>query len=76
MKSNNNSTARRSKNGKFLIVTCGNQSAVLNVNLVRYLLDIPYTRKDGTHVSNAEIFEMKHNAQIAYDKKVKESAAQ
>ncbi len=76
MKANiNRSNARLSKNGKYLIVGTGGQSAILNANLVRYLLDIPYTRKDGTQISNQEIFLMKQKAQAAYDQKVKSSAS-
>ena len=68
-------TARLSKNGKYLIVNSNGQSAILNANLVRYLFDVPYTRKDGTRVSAGQIFELKQNAQAAYDQKVKESMA-
>lgn len=70
MKSTSNTaTARLSKNGKYLIVNVNGQGAVLNANLVRYLFDIPYTRKDGTRISTAQIFQMKQNAQLAYDRK-------
>lgn len=68
-------TARLSKNGKFLIVNTNGHTAVLNANLVRYLFDVPYTRKDGTRVSSSQIFTMKENAQKAYDRKVKEATA-
>lgn len=75
MKSNSNkASARLSKNGKYLIVESSGQSTILNANLVRYLFDVPYTRKDGTHVSNDRIYEMKQRAQAAYDKKVRSSA--
>lgn len=67
-------TARLSKNGKYLIVECGGQNAIVNANLVRYLFDVPYVRKDGTRVSSAQIFQMKQSAQLAYDAKVKKSA--
>ncbi len=66
-------TARISKNGKYLIVNSNGHTSILNANLVRYLFDIPYTRKDGTHVSTSQIFEMKQSAQVAYDQKVKEA---
>lgn len=66
-------TARISKNGKYLIVNSSGHTSILNANLVRYLFDVPYTRKDGTRVSTAQIFEMKQNAQVAYDQKVKEA---
>ena len=69
----NKVTARLSKNGKYLIVNSYGQSTILNANLIRYLFDIPYTRKDGTPVSAGQIFAMKHNAQLAYDQKVKQS---
>ncbi len=71
----NRATARLSKNGKYLIVDCNGQNAILNANLVRYLFDVPYTRKDGTRISTAQIFEMKQSAQLAYDQKVKQSMA-
>lgn len=71
----NRATARISKNGKYMIVNFNGQSAILNANLVRYLFDVPYTRKNGTRVSSAEIFQMKQSAQIAYDQKVKQSMA-
>jgi hypothetical protein len=70
-----NATARVSKNQKYLIVEANGQTAILNANLVRYLFDIPYTRKDGTHVSNKEIFEMKQKAQEAYEEKVRTTAS-
>ncbi len=60
-------------NGKYLIVNSNGQSAILNANLVRYLFDVPYTRKDGTRVSSGHIFQMKQNSQLAYDQKVKAS---
>ena len=66
-------TARISKNGKYLIVNSNGRTSILNANLVRYLFDIPYTRKDGTHVSTSQIFEMKQSAQAAYDQKAKEA---
>lgn len=65
-------TARVSKNGKCLVVNSNGQTSILNAHLVRYLFDIPYTRKDGTQVSTSKIFEMKQKAQMAYDQKVKE----
>lgn len=68
-------TARLSKNGKYMIVETGGQSAILNANLIRYLFDIPYTRKNGTQVSPEEIFRMKQSAQAAYDRKIKTSAS-
>lgn len=71
----NNATARLSKNGKYLIVETKGQSAILNANLVRYLFDVPYTRKDGTQVSNDQIFQMKQKAQAAYNQKARSSAS-
>lgn len=64
----NSATARVSKNGKYLIVEANGQSTILNANLIRYLFDVPYTRKDGTHVSVEEIFKMKQEAQAAYER--------
>ena len=40
---------------------------VKDSHLIRYLFDVPYTRKDGTRISVGQIFQMKENAQIAYD---------
>lgn len=68
-------TARLSKNGKFVVVEMNGQNAILNANLVRYLFDIPYTRKNGTQVSQSQIFELKEKAQAAYDAKIRESAS-
>jgi len=68
-------TAKLSKNGKYMIVSFKGQNAILNANLVRYLFDVPYTRKDGTRISSAQIFEMKQSAQLAYEQKVKQSNA-
>lgn len=70
------STARLSRNGKYLIVESNGQNTILNANLIRYLFDIPYTRKNGTRVSTAQIFQMKQSAQSAYDEKVRLSKAQ
>lgn len=67
-------SARLSKNGQYLIVEQGGQSAILNANLVRYLFDVPYTRKDGTPVTSQQIFRMKQKAQAAYEQKIKQSA--
>jgi len=65
-----NANARLSKNGKYLIANSNGQNIVLNANLVRYLLDVPYVRKDGTRVSTQDIYRMKQSAQEAYDRKV------
>jgi hypothetical protein len=76
MKANSKrASARLSKNGKYMIVEMSGQSAILNANLVRYLFDIPYTRKDGTFISNHEIFQMKENARTAYEQKVNAAQA-
>lgn len=68
-------TARLSKNGKFMIVEMNGQNVILNANLVRYLFDIPYTRKNGTKITQTQIFQMKEKAQAAYEAKVRESAS-
>lgn len=67
-------TARLSRNGKFMVVEMNGQNAILNANLIRYLFDIPYTRKNGTRVTTDQIFELKEKAQAAYDAKVRSSA--
>ena len=68
-------TAKLSKNGKYLLVDMEGEVGILNANLVRYLFDIPYTRKNGKHVSSQEIFQMKVDAQAAYDRKVSQKGA-
>ena len=71
MKANNKiSSARLSKNGKYVVIESNGQTTLLNANLMRFLFDIPYTRKDGTRVSVEQIFQMKIQAQAAYDQKV------
>lgn len=59
-----------------MIVNFNGHSALLNANLVRYLFDVPYTRKDGKRISSTEIFQMKQSAQAAYEEKVRISKAQ
>jgi hypothetical protein len=71
----NRASARLSKNGKYVIVSSNGQNAILNANLLRYLFDVPYTRKDGTRISSDQIFQMKQSAQMAYDQKVKAARA-
>jgi hypothetical protein len=76
MKTNiNQATARLSKNGKYLVINSNGHTTILHANLVRYLFDVPYTLRDGTHVSSAEIFDMKQQAQLAYEQRVQEAKA-
>ena len=67
-------SAKVSKDGRFLVIVKNGTVSILPANLVRYLLDVPYTRKDGTHVSSRDIFDMKERAQDAYKAKVRKSA--
>ena len=74
MSATQTTNVRLSRNSKYVIITANGQSQILNANLFRYLFDIPYTRKNGTQVSKADIFEMKEKAQAAYDAKIRHSA--
>lgn len=63
---------RMSQDGKFLIVNINGETGLVNANLVRYLLGVEYTRKNGTQVSSEEIAQIKRRSQEAYVKKVQE----
>lgn len=75
MKNNNATNARLSKDGKLMIVSVGGQTTLLNVNLVKYLLGVPYTKKDGTPVSKTEIASMKQRSREAYSRAVLNNTA-
>ena len=56
-----------SKNEDYLIITDEKkQKVIVNVNLVKHCLGIPYTKKDGTHKSIDDIEQDKISAKIAY----------
>lgn len=67
---NQTNSIRLSQNKKALVVTINGQTALFNVNLVKYHLEIPYTKKDGTQVDETKIFDMKSRAKEAYAKKL------
>lgn len=48
------------------IITVGNQTGYININLVKYLLDMPYTKKDGKNISQDDIYKMKERAKEKY----------
>ena len=47
-------------------VSKGGTPAFISVNLIKHMLDIPYTKKDGTVVSVEDILAMKKSASAAY----------
>lgn len=49
-------------------------SAFIAVNLIKHLLDVPYTKKDGTVVSLEDIRAMKTRSQEAYAEAVAKNA--
>jgi hypothetical protein len=51
----NKTTFNLSEDGQYFYVRIGNQTDLISVNLVKHQLGIPYTKKDGTHVSAEEI---------------------
>jgi hypothetical protein len=56
-----------SKSGDYLILNDDRkQRMIVNVNLIKHVLDIPYTKKDGTEKTYEEIQIDKVNAKIAY----------
>lgn len=70
MKTENTTTARLSKNGEFIIVTVNGKTGLVNANLVKYLLGVSYTKKDGTLVSSDQIQVLKRKSQEAYAKAI------
>ncbi len=66
MNNQNYLTVKLSKNGETLLVDINGQRGLISVNLVKHLLEIPYTKKDGTAVSIEQIKEKKEKAQKAY----------
>jgi hypothetical protein len=56
-----------SKSGDYLILTDERkQKMIVNVNLIKHCLEIPYTKKDGTLKTIDEIQSDKISAKIAY----------
>jgi hypothetical protein len=52
----------KDKNTLFLVNEHGHMQ-IINANLIRHVLEIPYTKKDGTFVSTEQIQRMKQNPQ-------------
>lgn len=50
----------KDRNAIFMVNEHG-QMHILGANLIKHALEIPYTKKDGTHVSKEMIMEMKQN---------------
>ncbi len=74
MKNTNTANARLAQSGKSIVVTVNGQTGFLNINLVKYLLGIQYTKKNGTLVSEMEIMSMKQRSLDAYIRAVKEKS--
>ncbi len=74
MKTQINTNVKLSQDKKTIIVSKGGVPAFISVNLIKYLLDIPYTKKDGTVVSLEDILAMKHEASEAYAQAIVKNA--
>lgn len=74
MKTQINTNVKLSQDKRTLIVSKGGVPAFISVNLIKYLLDIPYTKKDGTVVLLEDIQSMKHSASEAYANAVVKNA--
>ena len=68
--------AKMSQDGKFLVVTLNGETGFVNSNLLRYFLGVPYTKKNGIHVSSEDISFTKRKAQIAYVQKIQANKTQ
>jgi hypothetical protein len=66
MKEQTNTIVKLSQDKKTIIVSKGGVPAFISVNLIKHLLDIPYTKKDGTVVQLEDIQAMKKLASAAY----------
>ncbi len=74
MKEQNNTIVKLSQDKQTLIVSKNGVPAFISVNLIKHLLDIPYTKKDGTVVSLDDIRTMKTRAREAYAEAVSKNA--
>lgn len=74
MKTQINTNVKLSQDKKTLVVSKDGVPAFISVNLIKYLLDIPYTKKDGTVVSHEDIQAMKHGASAAYAQAIVKNA--
>jgi hypothetical protein len=66
MKEQTNTNVKLSQDKKTIIVSKGGVPAFISVNLIKYMLDIPYIKKDGTEVSVEDIQAMKQQSSEAY----------
>ena len=66
MKEQINTNVRLSQDKKTFVVSTGGEVAFISVNLIKHLLDIPYTKKDGTEVLVQDILAMKQRSAAAY----------
>ena len=66
MKNQTNTSVKLSQDKNTIIVSKGGVPAFISVNLIKHMLDIPYTKKDGTQVSVEDIQFMKQLASAAY----------
>lgn len=59
------------KSGETIAVNLENGGVVfINTNLIKNLLEIPYTKKDGTKVTEKDLKVQKEKRQIAKNRKV------
>ena len=66
MKEQTNTIVKLSQDKKTIIVSKCGVPAFISVNLIKHMLDIPYTKKDGTVVRLEDIQAMKQLASVAY----------
>ena len=66
---NNNVKIRATKDNSALIIN----NVLVDVNLLKYHLGIPYTKKDGTHVSAEQIATLKKLASEKYQQAIREN---
>jgi hypothetical protein len=74
MKNQINTSVKLSQDKKTIIVSKDGVPAFISVNLIKHMLDIPYTKKDGTVVSLEDIRTMKQEASEAYAQAVVKNA--
>jgi hypothetical protein len=74
MKEQINTNVRLSQDKKTVVVSKGGEVAFISVNLIKHLLDIPYTKKDGTEVLAQDILAIKQRSAAAYANAVLEKS--
>ncbi len=67
---------RLTKDKQAFVVRIGEQTALFDVNLIKYHLEIPYTKKNGESVSLEEIKQKKQIAQENYIAAINKKQAQ